>query len=311
MDVRFLEYFLRVAELGSINRAAADLHLSQPALSRHVAALEEEMGTKLFVRTQGGVNLTESGKLLSDRARPLLRQFSILKEQVGEKAAGQLAIGIPPSWHGVFTSEFAAKMVKELPGITLRVYEGVSNVLRDYMFAGLLDLSIVPFDSSPASGYRQTSLVREPLILVGSPDDGLSSDEPAPISRLDGIKLVLPGRPNVLRGLVEHSLARKGMAFRLAVETDTLTLCLDMARQGVGLTVVPACSLFENPILDEVSWTPLRGLYMTWTLCENPARMHSQAVREGRRLVMSGVSQALATKDWFGASAVGNALAKA
>lgn len=311
MDVRFLEYFLRVAELGSINRAAADLHLSQPALSRHIASLEEEMGTKLFVRTQGGVNLTESGKLLSDRARPLLRQFTILKEQVGEKAAGQLAIGIPPSWHGVFTSEFATRMVKEFPGITLRVYEGVSNVLRDYMFAGLLDLSIVPFDSSPASGYRQTSLVREPLILVGSPDDGLSSDEPAPISRLDGIKLVLPGRPNVLRGLVEHSLARKGMAFRLAVETDTLTLCLDMARQGVGLTVVPACSLFENPILDEISWTPIRGLYMTWTLCENPARMHSQAVREGRRLVLQGVSQALATKDWFGAAAVGNALAKA
>ena len=66
-----------------------------------------------------------------------------LKEQVGEKATGQLAIGIPPSWHGVFTSEFAARMVKELPGITLRVYEGVSNVLRDYMLAGLLDLCIV------------------------------------------------------------------------------------------------------------------------------------------------------------------------
>lgn len=311
MDVRFLEYFLRVAELGSINRAAADLHLSQPALSRHVAALEDEMGTKLFVRTQGGVNLTESGKLLSDRARPLLRQFTILKEQVGEKAAGQLAIGIPPSWQRVFTSEFAARMVEQFPGITLRVYEGVSNVLRDYMLAGLLDLGIVPFDSSPASGYRQTSLVREPLILVGSPGEGLNSEEPAPISRLDGVKLVLPGRPNVLRGLVEHSLARKGMTFKLAVETDTLTLCLDMALQGVGLTVVPACALYEYSHIDQVSWAPIRGLYMTWTLCENPARMHSQAVREGRRLVIQGVSQALATKDWVGAAAVGNALDKA
>jgi LysR family nitrogen assimilation transcriptional regulator len=310
MDIRFLEYFLRVAELGSINRAAADLHLSQPALSRHISALEGEMGVKLFVRTQGGVNLTESGKLLSDRARPLLRQFTTLKEQVGEKAAGQLAIGIPPSWQKVFTSEFASRTVDEFPAISLRVYEGVSHILREQMFAGLLDLSIVPFDSSPSTGYRQIPLVREPLILVGSRDEKLDVSEPAPINRLDGVKLVLPGRTNALRGLVEHSLVRKGMTFRLAVETDTLSLCLEMARKGAGLTVVPACTLYENPNLSEVSWTPMRGMYLTWTLCENPARMHSQAVREGRRLVMSVIRDALATKDWYGASSVGNALSK-
>src|SRR3954468_15567932 len=98
MDIYHLECFVRVAELGSINRAATHLHLSQPALSRHVAALEHEMGTQLFTRTQGGVLLTESGKLLVDRARPLLRQFAILKEQVSEMATGQVAIGIPTSW---------------------------------------------------------------------------------------------------------------------------------------------------------------------------------------------------------------------
>src|SRR5437763_15780284 len=102
MESRILEYYLRVAELGSINRAAADLHLSQPALSRHIAALEHEMGTQLLTRTQGGVVVTDSGRLLTDRARPLLRQFAILKEQVGEMAAGQVDIGITASWQHVF-----------------------------------------------------------------------------------------------------------------------------------------------------------------------------------------------------------------
>src|SRR5450631_3627565 len=178
MDSRLLEYFLRITELGSINKAAADLQLSQPALSRHVASLEHEMGTKLFNRTQGGVNLTDSGRLLADRARPLLRQFTILKEQVGEKAVGQLAVGIPPSWQHVFTSPFVEKMATQYPGVGLRVHEGVSNMLRDYMFAGLLDLCIVPFDTAAAAGYRQTALVREPLILVGKASDGLKPDEP-------------------------------------------------------------------------------------------------------------------------------------
>jgi LysR family transcriptional regulator, nitrogen assimilation regulatory protein len=310
MDSRLLEYFLRVAELGSINKAAADLHLSQPALSRHVASLEHEMGTKLFNRSQGGVQLTDAGKLLSDRARPLLRQFTMLKAQIGEKAAGQLAIGIPPSWQHVFTSAFAEKMIDQYPSVTLRVYEGVSHVLRDYMFAGLLDLCIVPFDTSPAAGYRQTAMVREPLVLVGSAKAELDPAESAPVSRLDGVKLVLPGRPNMLRGQVEHTLARKGMVFRLAVETDTLTLCLDLASRGLGFTVVPACALHNHGFGDSISWAPVRGLFLTWALYENQARTHSQAVREGRRLVLATVAEALAAKIWFGAESVGGAVTK-
>ena len=310
MDSRLLEYFLRVAELGSINRAAADLHLSQPALSRHIAAIEHEMGTKLFNRSQGGVTMTDSGKLLSDRARPLLRQFTILREQVGEKAAGQLAIGIPPSWHQVFSATFVGRMVTQYPSVSLRVYEGVSNVLRDHMFAGLLDLCIVPFDASPASGYRQTALVREPLMLVGRGEDGLIADEPISVSRLDGLQLVLPGRPNLLRAQVEHTMARKGMNFRMAVETDTLTLCLEMARQGVGYTVVPACAIYRHGHGDEISWAPLRGMYLTWALYENQARTHSEAVREGRRLVISTVADSIASGIWQGVERVGNAVPK-
>lgn len=305
MDSRVLEYFLRVAELGSINKAAADLHLSQPALSRHVASLEHEMRTRLFTRTQAGVTLTEGGKLLADRARPLLRQFAILKEQVGEMAAGQVAIGIPTSWQHVFTAPLVERMTELFPNVTLRVHESVSHVLRDYMFAGLLDLCIVPFATTPAAGYRQTALVREPLVLVGNENSRLRSDEPAPVSRLDGVKLVLPGRPNVLRAQVENTLARKGMTFRVAVETDTLTLCLELARRGVGHTVVPACAIHRRGLIDALSWAPLREMYMTWALCENQARSHSLAVREGRRLAFDVVAEALASGEWFRAEAAG------
>lgn len=310
MDSKLLEYFLRTSELGSINRTAADLHLSQPALSRHIAALEHEMGTQLFTRTQGGVVPTESGKLLADRARPLLRQFAILKEQVGEMAAGRVAIGIPPSWQKVVTTALVERITTQFPGVALRLHEGVSHMLRDYMFAGLLDLCVLPFATTPAAGYQQTALVREPLILVGDADAGLSSDDPVAVSRLDGVKLVLPGRPNVLRAQVEHTLARKGMAFRVVVETDTLTLCLDLARKSVGHTVVPACAVYAHGMGDSVSWAPIRGLYITWALCENQARSHSSAVRESRRLIRETVAGALRDGHWFGAEAASAAVLK-
>ena len=304
MDFRLLEFFLRVVELGSINKAAANLHLSQPALSRHIGTLEHEMGSKLFTRTQGGVHLTDAGALLADRARPLLRQFAILKEQVGEKAVGHLSIGTPPAWHHLFTSPFVEKLTVQHPGVSLRVYEGVSNVLRDYMSVGLLDISIVPFDPTPAPGYRQTPFVREPIVLVGRAGDGLRADEPVSLSRLDGLKFVLPGRPNVLRVQVQHALERKGMQFRLAVETDTLALCLDLAQRGVGLTVLPACAVYAHGLGDSISWAPIKGQYVSWALCENVARTHSQAVREGRRLVISTAAEALARKVWVGAEAI-------
>ena len=176
MDYRLLEYFLRISELGSINRAATDLHLSQSALSRHIASLEHDLGASLFNRHHGGVTLTEAGSLLADRARPILRQLTILKEQIGDKAAGQLAVGVPASWHHIFTADYVSRIINECPGVKLRVFEGASNALSEQMSAGLLDLAIVPFKSESSLGYNQTKLLREPAVLVGPAAARLDAD---------------------------------------------------------------------------------------------------------------------------------------
>lgn len=298
MDSRPLEYFLRVAELGSINKAAAALNLSQPALSRHIAALEHEVRVSLFNRTRGGVNLTEAGALLATSARPILRQLTILKEQLGERAAGRLSFGIPPSWHYIFTSQFVPQVTTECQGVKLRVYEGASNSLRDYMLAGLLDLAIVLFNPDRADGYSQTPLVREPAVLVGTKGANLDPTRAVGIEALDGLKLVLPGRPNLLRTQIENAMARKQLSFTLAAEVDTVMLCLTMAQKGVAYTVVPGCSLFGASSRQGVSWAPIRGMFLTWVLYENEARSHSQAVREGRRLAMNLIDFRLASGSW-------------
>lgn len=305
MDSRVLECFLRVAELGSINRAAVDLHLSQPALSRQIAALEHEMQVQLFIRSQGGVKLTDAGKLLSDRVRPLLRQFAIIKAQVGERAAGQLAVGIPPSWHSVFTSSYLSTLLHDCPNVSLKVYENVSHILRDQLLAGAIDLAAVPFEQAPPSGYRQTVLLREPLVVVGPVNSGFTAATPVSVQALELQKLVMPGRPNALRNYLENTLARKGIKSTIAIETDTLRLCMELARQGAGLTVVPACAVYARPPGDDICWAPLKGLYLTWALFENEARSHSPAVQEGRRLFIETLSLQLTKGIWFGAEQIG------
>jgi len=148
-------------------------------------------------------------------------------------------------------------------------------------------------------------LVREPLIVLGSAAEQLSPREMTPISRLNGAKLVLPARPNALRGLVEHMLTRKGMVFRTAVEAGTLSLCMELAEQGIGLTVLPACALNNLTRQDAISWSPIRGLALTWALYENQARSHSHALREGKRLLMATLETAIESGDWYGLEAMG------
>lgn len=326
MNLQTLDYFLRVAELGSINKAAADLQLSQPALSRHIAALEREMAAPLFRRTPAGVIPTDAGRLLADRVRPLLRQFAWVREQVGASAAGQVAIGVPPSWQAVFTAPLVERLLAEHPSVVPRVHEGVSHVLHDYMAAGVLDLCVVPTTAPDTTGYRRTPLVREPLCLVGPLPPGVRAGEPVPLAALDGLRLVLSGPANALRAIVQHALERRGLAFRLAVETDTLTLCLALAQRGLGHTVVPSSSLREAELDglnrsgrprgsdraggpgvpgERQGWAPIRGLSIAWALCENAARAHSPAVVHTRRLALDTVARALHGGGWMGAEATG------
>jgi LysR family nitrogen assimilation transcriptional regulator len=302
VDTRLIEYFLRVAELGSINKAATDLRLSQPALSRHIALLEHQLRAKLFTRTQGGVRLTESGTLLLERARPMLRQLASLVEQVGDRAAGQLSIGIAPSWRNLFTSSFVARLIAEFPGVRLRVHEGVSHELREMMHSGMLDLAIVPFEGSPPQGYVHTPLVREPLVLVAASDAGLQPDKPVPLSRLQNRKLALAGKQNVIRSSIENAMARQRLEFTLLFELDAMHLSMELARQGVADTVTPCCAVSGNAHWEElISWSPIRGAYMTWALCENTARSHSPAVREGHRIVLDMVDEIIHSRIWRGA----------
>lgn len=302
MDSRLIEYFLRVAELGSINKAATDLRLSQPALSRHIALLEHQVRAKLFTRTQGGVMVTEAGTLLLERARPILRQLTKLVEQVGDRAAGQLSIGMAPSWRYLFTSQYIPRLVAECPGVSLRIHEGASHELREVMHSGMLDLAIVPFEGSPPQGYVHTPLIREPLILVGKKDSGLHPDRPIALSKLDNLKLALPAKPNVIRSTIENSMSRRGFEFKTLFEIDAMHLSMELARQGVVDTVTPCCAVSGNPQWEEsVAWSPIRSAYMTWALCENTARSHSQAVREGQRLVVQLVDEIVESGIWLGA----------
>jgi LysR family nitrogen assimilation transcriptional regulator len=280
LEPRVLEYFLRVVEHGSINRAAEELRLSQPSLSRWLTLLERDVGTQLLIRTRRGIRLTDAGSLLVERVRPILRQLDLLREEIGRKGQTALTIGMPLSMQRVVTVPFVEQISNANPNMTLRVHEGINNALRKWMEEGLLDLAIMTNLEHAPPHFETTPLVREQLILVGDRHSKLRMETTVPLSRLGIADMILPGRPNVIRSYVENAVTRAGQTYRNRIEAETLSLCLELTRRGLGYTVMPYCALHGR--LDragELRGAPISGLTLSWDLCVNRTRVHAVVVR--------------------------------
>ena len=142
MDLRQLEYFVRVAELGSFTRASSVLRVAQPALSRQVRALEVELRQTLFERNGRGVTLTDAGRLLLAHGRGILQQVARARQELDEQrgaAAGALSIGLPPSLSRTHTAPLVEGFRARFPRATLTVLEGLSTYMLEWLQLGRID----------------------------------------------------------------------------------------------------------------------------------------------------------------------------
>ncbi|HLH91791.1 MAG TPA: LysR family transcriptional regulator [Xanthobacteraceae bacterium] len=299
MDARLLEYFLRTVEHGSINRAADELGLAQPSLSRWLSLLEHDIGTPLLIRSPRGIALTDAGALLVERSPAILHQIDLLRHEIGAKTGTQVAIGLTPSMQRVVTAPFIESCAADQPKVTLRVYEGINNALRRWMEDALLDVALlVSLERAPAH-FEVTPLVRERMMLVAGRSAGLSMDRPVPLSRLADAEIIMPGRPNVVRAYVENSLRRAGLKLVSRIEAETLSLCIELSRRDLGHTPMPYCVVHGRlGSRATISAAPIKGLFLTWNLCVNRARAHTSAVRRVAAALRQFVAERIACGDW-------------
>jgi len=233
-----------------------------------------------------------------------VRQMALLRESVGKSAAGQVSIGMPPSMQRMVTAPLIERIARQTPEVAIRVHEALNDTLLELMRSSLVDLAVGAFDIAGVRGYRSTPLVREPLLVAGAAAAGLSARQPVALARLRRERLILPSRPNVFRRTAEHSFKRAGHAMPMVIEAETVSLCLELARRGLGYTVMPFCALHENPAGRELSWAPVRGLYVTWALFENESRAGSPAVSGARGELLAQVARLFDRRQWPGAERV-------
>lgn len=268
MSPKQLSYFLRISELGSFSKAAAVLYIAQPALSRQIKHLEEELGVKLFERSDAGIYLTAAGRLLSDRAKALLSQIESVRNEISTIALrmqGNVALGVPPSFFGLVTTRLVEELRNQYPDVRLTVVEGISSTLHELLLGGQLDLAIVAL-SSVGTNLECRKLVGEPLFLgyQRAADVQLREDGTVGLEELAKRPLVLTSAPNAARAVLDSALRAHAVRPHIALESNSTRVLVDAASRGLGCSVLPYSALHEAYESGRVQVAPIDKLWIDW-----------------------------------------------
>lgn len=240
VKLRHLRYFVSVVDSRSFSRAAATIHVAQPALSRQILELEESIGAALLHRTPRGVRVTVAGEVLYREANAILRQMDRLPEFVrsaGGNIEGTVVVGMSSTLASFLAGPFMEACRAQYPKIKLRFVTGDSISLKARIDVGQLDLAVV-YEDMPPPGYARRSLFRQRLYLIRR-EPLTDGRETVALEELAEVPLILPALPNVVRILLDRIFAEEGLVPNMVGEADMLSSMLSAVQSGMGDTVIP------------------------------------------------------------------------
>lgn len=243
MELRSLHYFVRIAELGSITRAAAHLHVAQPALTRHVQRLEDELNVALFTRANRGVRLTEAGQKLLDGATRILRDIERTGDEIRAQDAhpsGKIILGITPTLCPVLVPDLFGRMRRDYPMIELKVMHAGMVRLEEFVIDGRVDIALLS-ELSRSRLIVSTRLAEEEMVLVTQPGA-------RPAGTVDGEELrqtpLILG--DGLRAAMDALLAGLGIELKVDTELNDHETIRLMVAEGAGAAVLPLSSVTRD-----------------------------------------------------------------
>jgi len=247
MELRQLRYFIGISEAGSVLRASGTLHIAQPALSQQIAALEGEVGARLFDRSSRGVTLTEAGKVFLEHARVVLADVERARMAVRDASAvpaGDVAVGLPTTVALVATVPILRACRERFPQVRLKLIEGYSGHLREWLQAGRLDVALL-FGDTAEAGLAKRALLDDRLVLVTSAQAG-AAPQKVTLAALARWPLVLPGREHGLRKIIDEACTPHGVVLDIVAEIEALGSVKKAVEAGIAATILSLGSVAED-----------------------------------------------------------------
>ncbi len=248
MDLQSLRIFLSAAEHGSFSQAGEELFLTQPAVSKRMAALEVDLGVPLFDRIGRRMQLTEAGRALLPRAHRLCEEAKDIRRSIANlsgEVAGELSLGT--SHHiGLHRLPPVLKSYAERhPQVRLDIrFSGSENVCRD-VERGRLELGVVTLPAEAPAGISMQTLWDDPLLIVVGREHPLADTTPE-LKELVAYPGVLPSTGTYTRNILDQALAGRGLTVHAGMTTDYLETLKMLAVTGLGWALLPATMLDER-----------------------------------------------------------------
>jgi DNA-binding transcriptional LysR family regulator len=242
MDISALQAFLAVAESGSFSRAAERIYLTQPAISKRIAALEKEIGARLFDRIGRGIHLTPAGEALLSRARNVLKELEDVKRGITNLSgsiSGELLLA---------TSHHIG--LHRLPGLLKRFHETYTQVRLNLQFMdsekacqavarGDLELAVVTLPPEAPAPLKVEKIWDDPLDIVVSPGHPLARELPVTLNRLLDYPAILPGPGTYTREIILNAFGRLRDRIQVGMATNYLEVLKMLAAIGLGWSALP------------------------------------------------------------------------
>ena len=249
MDISALQAFLAVAESGSFSRAAERIYLTQPAISKRIAALEREIDARLFDRIGRGIHLTPAGEALLTRARNVLKELDDVKRGITNLSgsiSGELLLA---------TSHHIG--LHRLPGLLKRFHETYTQVRLNLQFMdsekacqgvarGDLELAVVTLPPKAAAPLKAEKIWDDPLDIVVSPGHPLARELHVTMSRLLDYPAILPGPGTYTREIILNAFGRLRDRIQVGMATNYLEVLKMLAAIGLGWSALPRTMIDEG-----------------------------------------------------------------
>ncbi|MBV1687180.1 LysR family transcriptional regulator [Novosphingobium sp. G106] len=291
MEIRRLSYFVRIAEDGSLTKAAGMVRVAQSALSRQMRLLEEELGVTLFSRTAHGMRLTDEGEYLHSAVAGPLREMELALQNIRTLPAlveANFAVGMPPSLADILARPMAVGLAHAFPHMKFRLIEGPTGGLIDWLNRGMVDFALLE-ETSRNDQIQERKVVSLPLALAGLRNGQLADRQGVSLKDAMKLPLIVPSHHMGIRGAVNDVVRRANAKVNICFEADASRLARDLAREGMGYAVLPQC-YFRQELTD--------GSLGCWPIVDPPVRIEIfLAARKGHqtsRRQVSVVEEAIA-----------------
>ena len=258
MNIRDLEYLVALAEHKHFRRAADACHVSQPTLSGQIRKLEDELGIILLERTSRKVLFTQSGLLLVDQAKTVLREVKLLKEMAsnqGKEMTGPLHVGVIPTIGPYLMPHIVPALQNAFPDLELFLYEAQTHQLLEQLETGRLDCAIVA-SVRETEPFIEVSLFKERMLLAVAENHPWAKEQTIPMSMLKDHEMLMLDDGHCLRNQALGYCFTAGAKENSHFQATSLETLRNMVAANAGMTLMPELAVLSEGERGGVKYLP-------------------------------------------------------